>query len=64
MEKTVSIEKKTIEIEERGVKLRLTVVDTPGKCDAELRVTEDWRSEAIHLPYDSEKRFAPSHHEY
>ena len=32
VEKTVTIEKKTIEIEEQGVKLRLTVVDTPGEC--------------------------------
>lgn len=31
VEKTTSIEKKTMDIEERGVRLRLTVVDTPGK---------------------------------
>jgi septin 4 len=31
VEKTTTIEKKTMDIEERGVKLRLTVVDTPGK---------------------------------
>lgn len=31
---TVSIEASTVEIEERGVKLRLTVVDTPGFGDA------------------------------
>jgi septin family protein len=31
VEKTTSIEKKTMDIEERGVKLRLTVVDTPGE---------------------------------
>jgi len=31
--KTTSIEKKTMDIEERGVRLRLTIVDTPGeKC--------------------------------
>lgn len=30
VEKTTTIEKKTMDIEERGVKLRLTVVDTPG----------------------------------
>lgn len=29
---TAKIEKKTLCIEEQGVKLRLTVVDTPGKC--------------------------------
>ena len=32
--KTVKIEASTVEIEERGVKLRLTVVDTPGFGDA------------------------------
>ena len=30
---TVKIETSTVEIEERGVKLRLTVVDTPGYGD-------------------------------
>lgn len=30
----VKINAKTVEIEERGVKLRLTVVDTPGYGDA------------------------------
>ena len=34
VEKTVTIEKKMLEIEERGVKLRLTIVDTPGFGDA------------------------------
>ncbi len=32
--KTVDIESSTVEIEERGVKLRLTVVDTPGFGDS------------------------------
>lgn len=32
--KNVKINAKTVEIEERGVKLRLTVVDTPGYGDA------------------------------
>ncbi|XP_037089199.1 septin-2-like [Pollicipes pollicipes] len=32
--RTVKIEASTVEIEERGVKLRLTVVDTPGYGDA------------------------------
>ena len=31
--RTVKIETSTVEIEERGVKLRLTVVDTPGYGD-------------------------------
>ncbi|XP_061094556.1 septin-2B-like isoform X1 [Conger conger] len=34
IEHTVQIEASTVEIEERGVKLRLTVVDTPGYGDA------------------------------
>lgn len=33
IKKTVCIETSTVEIEERGVKLRLTVVDTPGFGD-------------------------------
>ncbi|KAK3697998.1 hypothetical protein QZH41_014370 [Actinostola sp. cb2023] len=33
IKKTVQIETSTVEIEERGVKLRLTVVDTPGYGD-------------------------------
>jgi len=32
--KTVRIEASTVDIEERGVKLKLTVVDTPGFGDA------------------------------
>ena len=32
--KTVEVEMKYMEIEERGVKLRLTIVDTPGFNDA------------------------------
>jgi septin family protein len=32
--KNVRMDAKTVEIEERGVKLRLTVVDTPGYGDA------------------------------
>lgn len=34
IKKTVNIEASTVEIEERGVKLRLTVVDTPGFADS------------------------------
>ena len=34
IKQTVRIEPSTVEIEERGVKLRLTVVDTPGFGDA------------------------------
>lgn len=49
IERTVQIEASTVEIEERGVKLRLTVVDTPGYGDAinsqDWCVCELWRSE-------------------
>lgn len=34
IKKTVNIEASTVEIEERGVKLRLTIVDTPGFGDS------------------------------
>lgn len=34
MKQTLKLEASTVEIEERGVKLRLTVVDTPGFADA------------------------------
>ena len=34
IKKTVKIDVSTVEIEERGVKVRLTVVDTPGYGDA------------------------------
>lgn len=43
VEKTTTIEKKTMDIEERGVKLRLTVVDTPGFGDA-INCEESWRA--------------------
>lgn len=36
----MQIEASTVEIEERGVKLRLTVVDTPGYGDAIN--SQDW----------------------
>lgn len=49
IERTVQIEASTVEIEERGVKLRLTVVDTPGYGDAinsqDWCVCELWRSD-------------------
>ncbi|XP_014367194.2 septin-2 isoform X1 [Papilio machaon] len=42
LEKTTTIEKKTMEIEERGVRLRLTIVDTPGFGDA-INCEDSWR---------------------
>lgn len=43
LERTTQIEKKQMEIEERGVKLRLTVVDTPGFGDS-MNGEESWRT--------------------
>lgn len=40
IKQTVKIDASSVEIEERGVKLRLTVVDTPGFGDSIN--TEDW----------------------
>lgn len=43
LERTTQIEKKQMEIEERGVKLRLTIVDTPGFGDS-INSEESWRT--------------------
>lgn len=48
IERTVQIEASTVEIEERGVKLRLTVVDTPGYGDAIN--SQDW---CVYVPWRS-----------
>lgn len=48
IERTVQIEASTVEIEERGVKLRLTVVDTPGYGDA--IDSQDW---CVSVPWGS-----------
>ncbi len=40
IKKVTKIEKRQIELDERGVKLRLTIVDTPGFNDAVN--AEDW----------------------
>ncbi|XP_049277463.1 septin-4 [Anopheles funestus] len=42
IEKTTRIDKKTLDIEEKGVKLRLTIVDTPGFGDA-VNCEDSWR---------------------
>ena len=39
LKKTVEIQKTTMEIEEKGVKLRLTIVDTPGIIFQSLNYT-------------------------
>jgi septin 4 len=41
-EKTTRIEKKTLDIEEKGVRLRLNVVDTPGFGDG-INADDSWR---------------------
>ncbi|ODN06186.1 Septin-5 [Orchesella cincta] len=43
LKRTTSIQKHTTEIEERGVKLRLTVIDTPGFGDA-INCEDSWRA--------------------
>lgn len=43
LERTTRTEKKTMEIEEKGVRLRLTVVDTPGFGDT-INCEESWRA--------------------
>ena len=53
IEKTVSIEAATVEIEERGVRLRLTVVDTPGFGDA--MNSTDWSVIHVDLFFDLDK---------
>lgn len=42
VERTTSIEKKSMEIEEKGVRLRLTIIDTPGFGD-NINGEESWR---------------------
>ncbi|KAL7023389.1 hypothetical protein ACKWTF_012585 [Chironomus riparius] len=42
LEKTTRIEKKTLDIEEKSVRLRLNVIDTPGFGDA-VNCDESWR---------------------
>lgn len=42
IDKTTMIEKKTMDIEERGVRLRLTIVDTPGFGDA-VNCEDTWK---------------------
>lgn len=47
-EKTTDIEKKTLDIEEKNVRLRLNVIDTPGFGDA-LNCDESWRVVADYI---------------
>lgn len=49
IKQTVKIDASSVEIEERGVKLRLTVVDTPGFGDS--LNTEDWSVLIVELVF-------------
>lgn len=43
LERTTRVEKKTMDIEEQGVRLRLTIVDTPGFGDS-INCEDSWRT--------------------
>uniref|UniRef100_A0A4W3IIK9 Septin 4a n=1 Tax=Callorhinchus milii TaxID=7868 RepID=A0A4W3IIK9_CALMI len=53
---TVEITKHTVEIEEKGVRLRLTIVDTPGFGDA-VNNKECWRPVADYVDQQFEQYF-------
>ncbi|XP_016887666.1 septin 4b isoform X1 [Cynoglossus semilaevis] len=53
---TVEITKHTVDIEEKGVKLKLTIVDTPGFGDA-VNNTECWKSVADYIDQQFEQYF-------
>uniref|UniRef100_A0A286XEQ5 Septin-2 n=1 Tax=Cavia porcellus TaxID=10141 RepID=A0A286XEQ5_CAVPO len=48
IERTVQIEASTVETEERGVKLRLTVVDTPGYGDTTISYVDEQFERYLH----------------
>ncbi|XP_026138818.1 septin-5 [Carassius auratus] len=53
---TVEITKHTVDIEEKGVRLKLTIVDTPGFGDA-VNNTECWTSVADYIDQQFEQYF-------
>ncbi|XP_034048967.1 septin 5b [Thalassophryne amazonica] len=53
---TVEITKHTVDIEEKGVKLKLTIVDTPGFGDA-VNNTECWRTVTDYINQQFEQYF-------
>ncbi|NXQ37064.1 SEPT4 protein, partial [Alaudala cheleensis] len=53
---TVEITKHVVDIEEKGVKLRLTIVDTPGFGDA-VNNTECWKPVADYIDQQFEQYF-------
>jgi septin family protein len=57
VDKTVELEKRYLEIEDHGIKLRLTVVDTPGFSDA-IDSSHCWKSIAEYIEEQFEKYFS------
>ncbi|KAI4897563.1 hypothetical protein NFI96_020850 [Prochilodus magdalenae] len=53
---TVELTKHTVGIEEKGVKLKLTIVDTPGFGDA-VNNTESWKAVADYIDQQFEQYF-------
>uniref|UniRef100_A0A8I3WMB8 Septin-type G domain-containing protein n=1 Tax=Callithrix jacchus TaxID=9483 RepID=A0A8I3WMB8_CALJA len=53
---TVEITKHAVDIEEKGVRLRLTIVDTPGFGDA-VNNTECWKPVAEYIDQQFEQYF-------
>ncbi|XP_039534115.1 septin 5b isoform X2 [Pimephales promelas] len=53
---TVEIIKHTVDIEEKGVKLKLTIVDTPGFGDA-VNNTESWKANTDYIDQQFEQYF-------
>ncbi|XP_041825238.1 septin 5b isoform X1 [Melanotaenia boesemani] len=56
IKQTVEITKRTVDIEEKGVKLKLTIVDTPGFGDA-VNNTECWRPITDYIDQQFEQYF-------
>ncbi|XP_026130187.1 septin-5 [Carassius auratus] len=53
---TVEIIKHTVDIEEKGVKLKLTIIDTPGFGDA-VNNTKSWKAITDHIDQQFEQYF-------
>ena len=50
---SIQIEVSTVDIEERGVKVRLTIVDTPGYADS-INGTDNYRSISDYIDHQFE----------
>lgn len=55
-EKTTRIEKKTLDVEEKGVRLRLNVIDTPGYGDS-INAEDSWRVVVDYIDEQSRQYF-------